>query len=61
MPDQFEDRDLECVDCQQPFVFTSGEQQFFSMKGFTPPKRCKPCRDAKKAQQGQQGGARGNR
>lgn len=66
MPDQFEDQNLECVDCQQSFVFTAGEQQFFSTKGFTPPKRCKPCREAKK-QQGQQsgnmgrGGPRGNR
>jgi len=56
MPDQFTDQDLQCADCGSSFVFTAGEQQFFSTKGFTPPKRCKPCRDAKKQQQGQQGG-----
>jgi len=56
MPDQFTDQDLPCADCGSSFVFTAGEQQFFSTKGFTPPKRCKPCRDAKKQQQGQQGG-----
>lgn len=61
MPDQFEDRDLECVDCQQSFVFTAGEQQFFAKQNppFNPPKRCKPCRDAKKQQK--QGQPNGNR
>lgn len=45
----FTDRELTCVDCDSPFVFTSGEQRFFAEKGFTnQPKRCRPCREAKK-------------
>lgn len=45
----FEDRELTCVDCGSPFVFTGGEQRFYAEKGFTnEPKRCKPCRAAKK-------------
>lgn len=45
---EFEDRELTCVDCKQTFTFTAGEQQFFSEKGLSDPKRCKPCRQAKK-------------
>lgn len=45
---QFEDKQLTCADCQQAFVFTARDQEFYSGKGFVPPKRCKPCRDAKK-------------
>jgi len=54
---EFQDRDLNCADCRQDFVFTAGEQKFFKEKGFTEiPKRCKPCRDAKKARREQEGG-----
>ena len=46
--DQFEDKDILCVDCGKPFVWTAGEQLFFSDKGLRhPPKRCKPCKKAK--------------
>jgi len=60
MPDQFEDQNLECIDCQQAFVFTAGEQQFFAKQNppFNPPKRCKPCRDAKKQSKQNAGGGR---
>lgn len=45
----FEDRQLTCIDCSQPFIFTAGEQDFYDKKGFKEePKRCKPCRDARK-------------
>lgn len=47
-PGEFTDTVLFCQDCRADFVWTSGEQRFFSEKGFTPPKRCKGCRDRKK-------------
>jgi CxxC-x17-CxxC domain-containing protein len=47
---EFVDRQITCVDCAQPFVFTAGEQEFYSRKGFREePKRCKVCREARKA------------
>jgi CxxC-x17-CxxC domain-containing protein len=46
-----EDRNINCADCGQEFVFTASEQAFYAEKGFTDaPKRCKPCRQARKAQ-----------
>jgi CxxC-x17-CxxC domain-containing protein len=46
----FVDREISCLDCAQPFVFTAGEQEFYDRKGFKEePKRCKPCRDNRKA------------
>ena len=47
---EFVDRQITCVDCAQPFVFTAGEQEFYQRKGFREePKRCKVCREARKA------------
>lgn len=46
---EFQDLELKCVDCQQPFTLTAGEQEFFASKGFTNPKRCKECRKKKTA------------
>jgi CxxC-x17-CxxC domain-containing protein len=46
---QFVDREITCLDCSQPFVFTAGEQEFYEKKGFREePKRCKSCRDSRK-------------
>jgi len=46
---EFQDRQLTCLDCAQPFVFTAGEQEFYQRKGFKEePKRCKPCRETRK-------------
>lgn len=46
----YSDRNLTCVDCQQSFVFTSGEQEFFASKGFSnSPTRCPACRQARKS------------
>lgn len=46
----FVDREIQCLDCSQGFVFTAGEQEFYERKGFKEePKRCKPCRDQRKA------------
>ena len=46
----YQDKNITCVDCGKPFVWTSGEQEFYAQKGFTnEPKRCKPCKAMKKA------------
>ncbi len=45
----FEDKTLTCVQCNQEFIFSSGEQEFFAEKNLgSPPKRCKPCRQQNK-------------
>lgn len=38
------DMTLTCVECKRNFVFEAGEQQFYKMRGLTPPKRCTNCR-----------------
>ena len=63
----FQDRTLVCGDCGNSFVFTAGEQAFYSERSFSDPKRCKSCRAARKAQrtggrhQRQPGGGGGGR
>jgi CxxC-x17-CxxC domain-containing protein len=45
---EFVDKDIHCVDCEESFVWTIGEQTFFRDKGLVnPPKRCKICKQAK--------------
>ena len=44
------DLQLTCIQCNEPFTFTEGEQQFFLSKGFQQPKRCLKCRRLKKSQ-----------
>lgn len=52
----YEDKTLNCKDCNEEFIFTAGEQEFYAEKGFVnEPQRCKTCRDARK------NGARGER
>ncbi len=48
--ENFEDREIQCSDCGETFVFTAEEQEFYTQKGFEAPKRCKACRTAKKMQ-----------
>ncbi len=49
----YQDKTLVCRDCNQEFVFTAGEQEYYAQKGFTnEPRRCADCRRAHKAQQG---------
>ncbi len=49
-----EDKTIKCKDCNQEFVFTTGEQEFYKEKGFEQePVRCKPCRDQRKRNSGQ--------
>ena len=45
---EFEDLEIECVDCGSGFTWSSGEQEFFRDKGLKhAPKRCKVCKKAK--------------
>lgn len=45
----FQDKTLVCKDCGAEFVFTAGEQEFYSSRGFeNEPQRCKTCRDSRK-------------
>ncbi len=54
----YQDKTIQCSDCNQDFVFSAGEQEYYAQKGFTnEPRRCADCRRARKAQQG--GGAGG--
>jgi CxxC-x17-CxxC domain-containing protein len=49
----YTDKTMTCRDCNQSFVFTTGEQEFFASKGFTnEPSRCPDCRAQRKGQQG---------
>lgn len=50
-----QDSNLTCRDCRQGFVWTAGEQAFFSERKFGPPVRCKGCRDVRKASAPKQG------
>jgi CxxC-x17-CxxC domain-containing protein len=47
----YADKTLTCRDCNQDFVFTAGEQEFYAQKGFTnEPTRCVDCRKNRNAQ-----------
>ena len=45
---EFEDKTINCIDCNKDFTWTVGEQSFFRDKKLqNPPKRCKDCKQAK--------------
>jgi len=45
------DKTVMCQDCDNEFVFTAGEQEFYQEKGFqNEPKRCPECRKSRKRQ-----------
>jgi hypothetical protein len=45
MASEFQDKVLKCKDCGEEFIWTAGEQEFFSTRGFkNKPARCKECR-----------------
>jgi CxxC-x17-CxxC domain-containing protein len=46
------DRTLTCRDCGSTFIFTEGEQAFYTSRGFSDPVRCPACRAAKKSNRG---------
>lgn len=45
MTDQY----ITCVDCGSEFEHSERDQEFYTERGFTPPKRCRACRIKKKA------------
>lgn len=44
----YEDIELECSECGEPFTFTAKDQKFYEEKDFVKPKRCRDCRAKKK-------------
>jgi len=56
------DQTLVCRDCNEEFVFTVGEQEFYASNNLTnTPSRCPSCRAARKSQGGYGGGSRAPR
>ena len=55
---ELSDKSLTCGDCKSAFTWTASEQKFFSEKGWTAPKRCKPCRQLRKQERPKQDGQR---
>ena len=55
----FTDKTLVCADCGQEFLFTASEQEFYSARQFSEPRRCASCRAARKAARGDSGGGGG--
>ena len=56
----YNDKNLTCADCGQEFVFTASEQDFYSQRGFTEPRRCPSCRASRKAARNSDGGGAGS-
>lgn len=54
----FQDQELACADCGQTFAFSAEDQEFYSQRGFSTPKRCPECRSARKASSQRGGGQR---
>jgi CxxC-x17-CxxC domain-containing protein len=52
----YTDKILVCADCNEQFVFTASEQDFYAQRGFSDPKRCGACRTARKAARPEGGG-----
>jgi len=45
MPDQ----EITCAECGTAFTFTEREQDYYTERNLSQPKRCKTCRDARRA------------
>ena len=48
MYDAYQDREIVCLDCHQPFTWTGPEQEFYAERKFETPKRCRKCRKERK-------------
>jgi CxxC-x17-CxxC domain-containing protein len=56
----FTDKKVVCADCNNEFIFSATEQEFYATKGFTnEPKRCPDCRQARKSARGGSSGGGG--
>ncbi len=51
------DVEIICAECNTPFPFTEREQEYYTERNLSQPKRCKPCRDARRSNFG--GASRG--
>ncbi len=47
--EELTDITIKCVDCEEDFTFSNGEQAYFQSKSLSQPKRCLPCRKKRKA------------
>jgi len=45
----YENQQLQCVECGKIFEFSAEDQEFYSKKGYSAPKRCTECRENRKA------------
>ena len=53
------DIEITCAECGNEFPFTEREQEYYTERNLSQPKRCKQCRDARRANFGGSGGGRG--
>lgn len=53
----YENQQLQCVECGKIFEFSAEDQEFYATKGYSAPKRCSECRENRKARSN--GGGRG--
>ena len=51
----FTDQKRACVDCDELFTWTAGEQAYYRQKDLSDPKRCWACRRVKKSRWGDRG------
>ena len=56
MSENFENQQLQCVECGATFEFSAEDQEFYAKKGYSAPKRCPECRAKRKAQNNNRGG-----
>lgn len=45
----YENEQLQCVECGKIFEFPAEDQEFYATKGYSSPKRCPDCRANRKA------------
>ena len=55
----FTDKMLTCADCGQEFTFSADDQEFYSTRGFSEPKRCRSCRAMRRNERDGGGGGGG--
>ena len=55
----FTDKTLTCADCGQEFTFSADDQEFYSTRGFSEPKRCRSCRALRRNEREGGGGGEG--
>jgi len=50
------DVEITCAECNTAFPFTEREQEYYTERNLSQPKRCKACRDSRRANFGGSGG-----